>query len=121
MDFAKIYDYRKQVQKLYIDSAKGLVKGNIYNELAELKLDYEFIADVKTNSSIFSIVFTIKSEKYSKTVRDILIPRIKETIKSFVLKNVQNADDEMVEFLNSDLLFDIYQLHTNDYTIMIRL
>jgi hypothetical protein len=121
MNFANMYEYRKQVQKLYIDSTKGLVKGNIYNELNELKLDYDFIDEIKTDSNIFSVTFTIKFEKYSKTVYNILISRIKETIKSFVLKNVQNPNNEMIEFLNSNLLFDIYQLNSDSHTIMVRL
>ena len=94
----KYYEYRKRIQKMYDDSVAGTAKGMIYNELTEIKLDYNFISNTSVNMEKRTVTFEIVSKEGKKYIDDILIPRIKETIKRFVMKNIQDKNDKLFLF-----------------------
>lgn len=116
----KYYEYRKQLQQLYDNSVNGIVKGMIYNELAELKIDYDFIDNTSINIEKKTVTFEIISIENQKYIDNILIPRINQTIKDFVIKNVKEVNnDELINFLDqNDYYFDIYRIYKDDKCII---
>ena len=116
----KYYEYRKQLQQLYDNSVNGTAKGMIYNELAELKIDYDFIDNTFINIEKKTVTFEIISRENQKYIDNILIPRINQTIKDFVIKNTKEANnDELINFLDqNDYYFDIYRIYKDDKCII---
>ena len=116
----KYYEYIKRIQKMYDDSVAGTAKGMIYNELTEIKLDYDFISNTSVNMEKRTVTFEIISKEGQKYVDDILIPRIKETIKRFVMKNIYDEKDKMFLFLlDSDYYFELYRINDKNDTCIV--
>lgn len=103
-----LYDFRKQIHKIYNDSVYGNTKGDIYNELAEIRLD---------NGCIKSISYDSMGKRFSYEMvegtninkLDDLLSQIREVIKNFIKKNLSCMSTEMENFLeNTYLYFDYY-------------
>ena len=112
-----IYDSRKQIQKLIDESSYGLVKGDIYNELSELRIDNDFITEINVNSEKREITFKIKNEAKNKI--DNLIEQINEVIKSFIYKNLKNINDEFKNDIESQYCFDKYIFDSGEEILLI--
>ena len=108
----ELYEYRRQIQKIYNDSIYGNTKGDIYNELSDLRIDNNFIESVICNNNMKTITFQLKE---NVTDRDIssLLSQIKIVIKDFVSKNISDENQELKDFLDTDLCYDSYKLNNN--------
>lgn len=117
-----LYDYRKQIQKIYNDSVYGNTKGDIYSELSELRIDNEFIKSIECDSLKKSVTFELEENTSSKE-SDSLMSQISETIKQFAIKNLNNISEDMQSFLQSNMHYDSYYLNTNNgaKTVIIQL
>ena len=117
-----LYDYRKQIQKIYNDSVYGNTKGDIYSELSELRIDNDFIKNIECDSLKKSVTFELE-ENTSTKQSDSLMSQISETIKQFVIKNLNDISEGMQSFLQSNMHYDSYYLNTNNgsNTVIIQL
>ena len=67
-----------------------------------------------------TVTFEIISKEGQKYIDDILIPRIKETIKRFVMKNIYDEKDKMFLFLlDSDYFFELYRINDKHDTCIV--
>ena len=107
-----VYEYRRQIQKIYNDSIYGNTKGDIYNELSDLRIDNEFVEGVKCDQKMRTIMFQLSENVTDRDVSS-LLSQIKLVIKEFVNKNISDGSKEFEEFLNSDLCYDSYKLNNN--------
>jgi uncharacterized membrane protein len=107
-----IYEYRKLIQKIYNESVYGNTKGDIYKELSDLRIDNNFIENIKCNQSMRTITFQLNENVTDRDVSS-LLSQIKLVIKDFVLKNLSENNDNLKEFLESDLCYDSYKLNNN--------
>ena len=112
-----LYNYRKQIQKLYDDSVYGNIKGDIYNELSELRIDNEFIENINLDSTNKRITFKLNNSVTNKDVDD-LFEQIQEVIKSFIYKNINCMSDGLKEFIESNLYFDSYFINESKIIIV---
>ena len=101
------YNHKKTIHKLYNESVYGNIKGDIYNELSELRIDNGYIKSVATEPDKKTVLFTIDNIDYNKTD---LKSQIKEVIRSFISKNISNWDQEFENFINGDLICDFYEM-----------
>jgi hypothetical protein len=103
-----LYDYRKQIHKIYNDSVYGNTKGDIYSELSEIRLDNDCIKSVSYDQ--MNKTFTCEMvEGTSINELDNLLSQIREVIKNFIKKNLSCLSTEMEDFLeNTYLYFDYY-------------
>ena len=115
-----LYDYRKQIQKIYDDSVYGNVKGDIYNELSELRIDNSFIEEVTTNKMNKRVTFKLSIDHKDNNVSE-LIQQIQSVIKAFVEKNVSCMSDGLRNFLDSNpnLYCDTYSITENNSKLVI--
>ena len=118
-----LYANRKQIQKIYNDSIYNNIKGDIYAELSELRIDNDCIKSISSNQINKTVTFeledNISDKKSSK-----LLDEIKNTIKSFIKKNVSSEqNNEIEEFIESGLCYDSYFINKEDgsKTIIIQL
>lgn len=111
-----LYDCRKQIQKIYNDSVYGNIKGDIYSELDELRIDNQFIISVSSDSTNKRITFKLEDYVTSSDISN-LFEQIKEVIRSFIYKNMF-ISPEMDEFLNSNLYFDSYFIDESKLVIV---
>lgn len=112
-----LYDYRKQIQKLYDNSVYGNIKGDIYKELSELRIDNSFIIDITTDSMSKRVSFKLDNKAVDTDTAD-LIKQIQQVIKSFVIKNTNCMSDELKNFLESNLYFDTYIINSEESKIV---
>lgn len=117
-----LYDYRKQIQKLYNEPKSN---GDIYEELSELRIDDEYNKYIKTistniiNKSItFDLVDSVSDKQSQK-----LINEIRRVITEFINKNIHDQSDEFKKFVESDLCYDEFILCNDNgiYTIIVQL
>ena len=108
----EMYEYRKLIQKIYNESVYGNTKGDIYKELSDLRIDNNFIDNIKCNQSMRTITFQLNENVTDRDVSS-LLSQIKIVIKDFILKNISDHNDELKEFLESDLCYDSYKLNNN--------
>jgi uncharacterized membrane protein len=118
-----LYANRKQIQKIYNNSIYDNIKGNIYTELSELRIDNDCIKNVSSNIINKTITFELENgisdKKFSK-----LIDEIKNTVKSFIKKNISfDQNNEIEELIESGLCYDSYFINKEDgsKTIIIQL
>ena len=108
-----IYEYRKLIQKIYNESFYGNTKGDIYKELSDLRIDNNFIENIKCNQSMRTITYNLTENITDRDVSS-LLSQIKLVIKDFILKNLSSENNnELEEFLESDLCYDSYKLNNN--------
>lgn len=112
-----IYDQKKKIHKIYNDSVYGNIKGDIYKELSDLRIDNDFILQVDTQMLEKRILFKLKDETTEKQLNDLKI-QITDIIKTFIENNIDDIDSELREFISGNLLYDSYQFKNN---IMIQL
>ena len=98
MEQVDIYKYRKIIQKLYNNSVYGEIKGDIYNELCDLRIDNKFIERVSVENDRRTVYFEL-NEMNSDNILS-LQSQIKNVIELFVDKNY-NVDSEMHDFLEA--------------------
>jgi hypothetical protein len=117
-----LYDNRKKIQKLYDDSIYSNTKGDIYAELSELRIDNDCVKTINSNTMNKTITFELEDNTSDKKSSK-LIDEIKATIKSFIEKNISDQNDEMKEFIESDLCYDSYFINkiNGTKTIIIQL
>ncbi len=109
----ELYEYRKKIQKLYTESIYGNTKGDIYNELSDLSIDNNFIVNIKSNTQMRTVMFTLNDNVTDRDVAS-LLSQIKNVIKDFILKNISKEENEnLIEFLETDLCYDSYILNNN--------
>jgi len=107
-----LYDYRKQIHKIYNESVYGNTKGDIYNELSELRLDNNFIDSVVINNENKTVLYKL-TEGFDKDDIQSLLDQVQSVIELFVTKNLPNIDEDMSNFLKSNLTYDHYILNDN--------
>lgn len=112
-----LYNYRKQIQKLYDESVYGNIKGDIYNELNDLRIDNEFIENISSDVTTKRITFKLNDKVTEDNVSS-LISQIQNVIKLFVTKNINCMSDGLKEFLDSSLYFDSYFINESKIIIV---
>lgn len=112
-----LYNYRKQIQKLYDESVYGNIKGDIYNELNDLRIDNDFIENISSDITTKRITFKLNDKATDKNVSS-LTNQIQDVIRSFVTKNTNCMSDELKEFLNTALYFDSYFINESKIVIV---
>ena len=102
-----LYTNRKQIQKLYNDSAYSNTKGDIYAELSELRIDNDCVKTISSDMVNKTITFELVDETSDKKSSK-LLNEIREVVKSFIEKNISDESEELKEFIESDLCYDSY-------------
>ena len=111
-----LYSHRKLIQKLYDDSVYGNIKGDVYKELSELRIDNKYIIEVSEDRIEKRITFKLDSN-----IDDLssLLSQINSVIKAFIEKNMTCMSEGLKEFLSSGLFFDTYIIKEDGFKIVI--
>ena len=109
----ELYEYRKIIQRIYNESIYGNTKGDIYNELGDLRIDNNFIESIKANQQMRTITFQLKENVSGKDVAS-LYSQITLVIRDFITKNLSTEEyDNIKTFLDTDLCYDSYKISNN--------
>ena len=68
----ELYEYRRQIQKIYNESVYGNTKGDIYNELSDLRIDNNFVESIKCNPNMKTITFQLNENVTDRDVSSLL-------------------------------------------------
>lgn len=112
-----LYDFRKRIQSIYNDAIYGNIKGDIYNELSDLRIDNDFIEEINIESQKMTIIYKLNINTSEKDINNLTL-EIRNVIRMFITKNISDIDNDFNNFLNTDMICDFYKLTTQNNIIL---